>query len=187
MHILTYLLDDVINDLNGSVVYSKCDLQKAYHQLVLSESSRYITTFSTHAGLFRYKRLNFGISSTSEIFQHTISQVLHGISGVKNISDDIIVYGADAAEVHHEEPPPASDNELQQSSHEDGASLQDVEPSSLLLSSDEPSTSNKQPPTATCEILGCPVSPTLCVHAILQQQVQFPLWIFDRILRNRGL
>ena len=64
-------LDDVINDLNGSVVYSKCDLQKAYHQLVLSESSRYITTFSTHAGLFRYKRLNFGISSASEIFQHT--------------------------------------------------------------------------------------------------------------------
>ena len=66
-------LDDVINDLNGSVVFSKCDLQKSYHQLVMNESSRYITTFSTHVGLFRYKRLNFGISSASEIFQHTLS------------------------------------------------------------------------------------------------------------------
>jgi len=56
-------------------------------------ASRYITTFSTHIGLFRYKRLNFGISSASEIFQHTLSQVLQGIQGVKNISDDIIVYG----------------------------------------------------------------------------------------------
>ena len=44
-------LDDVINDLNGSVVFSKIDLQKSYHQLVLSESSRYITMFSTHTGL----------------------------------------------------------------------------------------------------------------------------------------
>jgi len=87
-------LDDVINDLNGSVAFSKIDLQKSYHQLVLSESSRYITTFSTHVGLFRYKRLNFGISSASEIFQHTLSQVLQGIPGVKNISDDIIVHGA---------------------------------------------------------------------------------------------
>jgi len=48
-------LDDVINDLNGSVTFSKIDLQKSYHQLVLSESSRYITTFSTHICLFRYK------------------------------------------------------------------------------------------------------------------------------------
>jgi len=38
----------------------------AYHQLVVRESSRFITTFYTHAGLFRYKRLHFGISSASE-------------------------------------------------------------------------------------------------------------------------
>jgi len=87
-------LDDVIYDLNGSCKYSKLDLAKAYHQLSVQESSRFISTFSTHVGLFRYKRLNFGISCASEIFQNTIAQVLHGIPGVKNISDDIIVFGA---------------------------------------------------------------------------------------------
>jgi len=61
-------LDDVIYDLNGSCKFSKLDLKMAYHQLVVRESSRFITTFSTHVGLFRYKRLNFGISSASEIF-----------------------------------------------------------------------------------------------------------------------
>ena len=35
----------------------------------------------------------FGISAAPEIYQHTIQQVLHGLPGVKNISDDIIVFG----------------------------------------------------------------------------------------------
>ena len=39
----------------------KIDLNNGYHQLVLHEESRYITTFTTHVGLRRYKRLMFGI------------------------------------------------------------------------------------------------------------------------------
>jgi len=70
------------------------DLNRAYHQLLVQESSRSNSTFSTHVGLFRYKRLNFSISCASEIFQNTIAQVLQEIAGVKNISDDIIVFGA---------------------------------------------------------------------------------------------
>jgi len=76
-------LDDVINDLNGSVKFSRMDLTKSYHQLVVEESCRYITTFSTHVGLFRFKRLNFPISSASEIFQNTMAQILRGIPSVK--------------------------------------------------------------------------------------------------------
>ena len=64
-----------------------------YHQLVLHEESRYVTTFTTHVGLRRYKRLMFGINAASEIFQNAIYQSLHGLSGVMNISDDILVYG----------------------------------------------------------------------------------------------
>ena len=51
---------DLMADLNSSVVFSKLDLSNAYHQLELDEESRYITTFSTHVGLRRYKRLLFG-------------------------------------------------------------------------------------------------------------------------------
>ena len=91
-------IDALINDLNGSKVFSKLDLKSGYHQLVLDEESRYITTFNTHLGLFRYKRLNFGISSASEVFQDTIRNVIKGIKGTKNISDDIIVYGETQAD-----------------------------------------------------------------------------------------
>jgi hypothetical protein len=91
-------IDELIHDLNGSTVYSKLDLRSGYHQLELDPSYRYITTFGTHAGLFRYKRLNFGISSASEIFQEVIRNVISGIPGAKNISDDIIIYGTSQIE-----------------------------------------------------------------------------------------
>ena len=86
-------IDDLITDLNGARYFSKLDLNSAYHQLELDESSRYITTFTTHKGLFQYKRLNFGTSSASEIFQNTMQNVLSGILGCRNISDDIIIFG----------------------------------------------------------------------------------------------
>ncbi len=52
-------IEDLLNDLNGARYFSKLDLTAAYHQLELDEQSRYITTFTTHKGLFQYKRLNF--------------------------------------------------------------------------------------------------------------------------------
>jgi len=91
-------IDELIHDLNGSNVFSKMDLKAGYNQLVLEEESRPITTFSTHIGLFRYKRLNFGTNSASEVFQKTISSIIAGIPGAKNISDDIIVYGKNQKE-----------------------------------------------------------------------------------------
>ncbi len=86
-------IEDLLNDLNGARYFSKLDLTAAYHQLELDEQSRYITTFTTHKGLFQYKRLNFGTSSASEIFQSTIQSAFNGISGCRNISDDLIIFG----------------------------------------------------------------------------------------------
>ena len=53
----------------------------------------------THCGLFRYKRLLFGVNSASEQYhQHEIQTALAGTDGQENISDDIIVHGKDQAE-----------------------------------------------------------------------------------------
>ena len=89
--------DDLIADLNGATVFSKLDLSSGYHQFELSPESRNITTFSTHVGLRRYKRLLFGINAAAEIFQNAIEEILAGLPGCKNISDDI-VFGRDQRE-----------------------------------------------------------------------------------------
>jgi hypothetical protein len=94
---LTPTIDDLIHDLNVATVFSKIDLNSGYHQLELAPESRYITTFSTHRGLRSYTRLNFGTSSAAEVFQNAIQQVLSGIEGARNVSDDIIIFGTDQA------------------------------------------------------------------------------------------
>ena len=89
----TPTIDDLIHSFNGATVFSKLDLRSGYHQLSLAPESRYITTFATHGGLRRYKRLNFGTNSASEIFQHLVSELIRDIPGALNISDDIAVFG----------------------------------------------------------------------------------------------
>ena len=86
-------IDDLVADLNRATVFSKLDLSSGYHQLELAPESRCITTFSTHVGLRRYKRLMFGINAAPEILQNAIEEILTGLPGCKNISDDITVYG----------------------------------------------------------------------------------------------
>ena len=54
---------DISQALNGCKFFSKLDLSQAYHQLELDERSRYMTTFSTHVGLYQYKRLNYGMNA----------------------------------------------------------------------------------------------------------------------------
>ena len=84
-------LDELRYDLSGAKVISKLDLNKGFHQLELNEDSRYITTFSTRAGLARICRLNLGITSATAIFHEELRKKLCNIPGVLNIHDDIIV------------------------------------------------------------------------------------------------
>lgn len=95
---ITPTIKEIVGDLNGATVFSKLDLNQGYNQLELAPSFRYITTFSTHLGLMRYKRLNFGISSAAEVFQNVIRETLKGIDGAINLSDDILVFGKNQTE-----------------------------------------------------------------------------------------
>ena len=85
---LTPTIKEIIKALNGATVFSKLDLNKGYNQLELTPESRYITNFSTHLGLRRYTRLNFGVSSAAEIFQNR-----KPCRNPRSNSDDILVFG----------------------------------------------------------------------------------------------
>ena len=91
-------VEELLHRLNGSTMFSKLDLKWGFHQITLDKESRNITTFVTHRGLYRYKRLMFGLSSAPEKYQKVISDVLKSCDGVANIADDIIVFGTNASE-----------------------------------------------------------------------------------------
>ena len=91
-------IDEVLESLNGSGVFSKLDLRWGFHQIELDPESRDITAFATHDGIFRYKRLSFGVNAAPEKYQHIITQSMAGLQGVANIADDLIIHGRDTEE-----------------------------------------------------------------------------------------
>ena len=74
-------VEDTLYHMNGATVFSKLDLTQSFHQIELEESSRYITTFVCHKGLYRDKRLMFGINSVPELHQRIIQQTIEDIPG----------------------------------------------------------------------------------------------------------
>lgn len=92
-------IDDILSDLNQSKVFSKLDIKWAYHQIELDPKAREITTFQTHKGNFRYKRLMFRIFCAPELYNKIIHQVLKDCEGVHSIFDDIVVHGESQSEL----------------------------------------------------------------------------------------
>ena len=87
-------IENLLPLLNNCNYFAKLDIKDAFHQLELAEWCRYITTFITKRGLYRFKRLMFGLSCAPEIFQKTIQRMLIGLKGVFNYMDDIIIFAS---------------------------------------------------------------------------------------------
>ncbi|KAJ8735710.1 hypothetical protein PYW07_007330 [Mythimna separata] len=91
-------MDQLLPKIRDAVIFSKLDICDAFHQLELHPDSRSITTFISAKGLYRYKRMMFGISCAPEIFQKTLERILLPCKGVINFIDDILVYGKNRTE-----------------------------------------------------------------------------------------
>lgn len=74
-------LEDLLTELGGASVFSKLDARSAYHQVDSAMESRDLTAFITSWGLFRFKRVPFGLASAPAAFQRMMEQMLKGIEG----------------------------------------------------------------------------------------------------------
>lgn len=88
-------LEQMVSRLRGSNVFAKYDVKQAFHQLVLREDCRYITTFISPLGLMRYKRLVFGLSAAPELFQKCMESMLGDFPWLIVFIDDILVFAPD--------------------------------------------------------------------------------------------
>ena len=85
--------EDLFAKLAGGKTFTTLDLSQAYNQLVLTESSRKYVTINTHRGLYRYKRLPFGVASAPAVFQRVMDTILQDVPSTMCYIDDIIVTG----------------------------------------------------------------------------------------------
>ena len=85
----------VTNRLQGATLFSHLDGKSAYWNVELDEESSKLTTFNTHKGRFRYKKMPYGMSSSQDIYQKKMDQAFDKCKGAFAIADDIQVYGND--------------------------------------------------------------------------------------------
>lgn len=88
-------IEDLFATLAGGQKFTKLDLSHAYHQIPLDEEAKRYVTINTHKGLFTYKVLPFGVSSSPAIFQRIMEGLLQGIPQVAIFLDDILLTGKD--------------------------------------------------------------------------------------------
>jgi hypothetical protein len=87
-------IDQLTNCLDRARVFSKIDLNNAYHQLPVAEEDRYKTAFSCRYGTFEFKVMPFGLCNAPSTFQRVMHHVFFDLldKGVVIYLDDILVY-----------------------------------------------------------------------------------------------
>uniref|UniRef100_A0A1B0DFM4 RNA-directed DNA polymerase n=1 Tax=Phlebotomus papatasi TaxID=29031 RepID=A0A1B0DFM4_PHLPP len=59
------VLEDFLPKLGSARIFSRLDIKNAFHQMELEPNSRHITTFITHKGMFRYRRVIYKKGSSN--------------------------------------------------------------------------------------------------------------------------
>lgn len=87
-------LNEAFAELQGGVIFSKIDLEQAYTQVRVDDKTAKLLTLNTPKGLYKVKRLAFGVKACPGIFQRLMSSLLAGIQGTAVLLDDIVISGS---------------------------------------------------------------------------------------------
>ena len=93
--------EDLFSRLSAGKRFTKLDIAHAYQQIPLGEDSQNSVSINTQKGLFRYKRLPFGVHSAPAIFQRAMEGLLRDIPSTVVYIDDLLITGETEEEHLH--------------------------------------------------------------------------------------
>jgi hypothetical protein len=95
-------IDDLFNQLCGTCVFSKIDLQSGYHQLKVRECDIPKTAFISKYGLYEFTVMSFGLTNAPAYFMYMMNKVFMEYLDkfIVVFIDDILVYSR--SEEEHE-------------------------------------------------------------------------------------
>nr|CAD1831535.1 unnamed protein product [Ananas comosus var. bracteatus] len=97
------MIDDLFDQLQGSRVYSKIDLQSGYHQLEIRPKDVHKTAYRTRSGHYEFTVMPFGLTNAPTAFMDLMNRVFRPLLDrcVVVFIDDVLVYSQSQEE--HEE------------------------------------------------------------------------------------
>ena len=90
-------MDECIDSLGDASVFTTLDCNSGYWQIPVAPQDRDKTTFTCHAGTYRYRRMPLGLTNAPATFQRTLDIVLSSFKWKSCLVylDDVIIFSKD--------------------------------------------------------------------------------------------
>jgi transposase InsO family protein len=89
-------MDECIDSLGEAVVFTTLDCNSGYWQIPVDPADREKTAFTSHFGVYQFRRLPFGLRNAPGTFQRAIDIILSGIKWKTCLVylDDVIIFSS---------------------------------------------------------------------------------------------
>ena len=85
-------LEETIDMLKGSMYFAVFDSTKSFFHVPLDRESKQLTAMLTPIGIYLYNVLAMDLSNATDIFEKCMRNIVDGLQGVVNITDDVLVF-----------------------------------------------------------------------------------------------